>query len=1050
MAEISPELQEELRKFAESIGKSTDLIEEERKAREDALRAEANLKSAKKQTIQSLESLGTAALSLTNDFSKYESSITSATGAVKDLAANFGVMGKAVGYAATALGALAGAVLKQTDAVVKGYDELSRFGGSVGLTATGIFDLGKQAGFSSYNLGSFTKNAKDAGGNLISLGKTSSEGVKAFTKFVAVGEDQLKAYRRLGMTQDDLIEAQTVYLKQQLDGGRQITKTPIELQKASLQYIDSLNVLADLTGLSVKKQQEALDIANSNEQFALYKFAQEQKILELRQQEEQAILAGDTTRQAELKSQRESIENRLKEKDAVAAVAAATMSAKDAAAVFQTLTNESGLIVTEQNAHLVRSGRMTQEMLDKLNKGQNAVGDLLGNTANATKDYIKNFGEAAYSIGDASGQMAKDFGVNLEATRIAAKYTKLSTEEERQAFLAQLKEGKAQLEENKKAGKEGQKAMDMTAARLSMERSFRGLVDDIVNALNPLTGSSAAATTAMVATAAAATAAAAALGKMAMSAAMAGKATGGPGIGGMAKDALSGTAGKVLKGAGLGAAGAIAGSIASDALGRETTGGKMADIAGTAAGFAGMGAMLGPWGALAGGVLGTGYGIYQNYFKDVPKMAKGGIVNPRPGGTLVTVGEAGQKEIILPLSPEMFGATAGQSELVEVEEKQIETGKEFNKELDSADKALDRLTKSLLKYDQMIEDKVTEGDVTIDVTQVSSKVKFSTEMGGGSRGTGITPGTTAGTGITPGAVAGAGVKVSIGEQQQKLMDALSKQGITGSGSVANILAQVQAESGFRSRSEEVGKYRPETLFKLYGPGSGNKVRFKSLEEAQALVSQGPEAVGNLIYGGRMGNAADEGFKYRGRGLIQLTGKYNYEKFSKLLGVDLVQNPDLANDPDIAAQIAAAYFKEKEKAGVNLSDISAIGKAVGYAGGQAETAKRAQLAQAFAQKLPQAQGGGIFSGPATGYPVELHGNELVAPLDPNSLIAQMLTSNTNQTDTISNNSGQENVVQTLTESNAQFYQLISDKFDQMIDRMSTGNDLTDKLVKYSMT
>lgn len=1049
MAEISPELQEELARFYESLGKSREAIEEEEKARRDAIEAEKNLKAAKASAKRSLELFNSSLLNVSNNtFSKYEGAIESSTSAIKELTANFGPLGKAVGLAASALGALAGAVLKQTDSVVKGFDDLSKLGGSVGLTASGIFDLGKQAGFSSFNLGTFTKNVKDAGGNLIALGKTSSEGVKAFTKFTAVGDDQLRAYRRLGMTQDDLIESQTYYLKQQLEGGRQITKTPQELQKASLQYIDSLNVLADLTGLSVKKQQEALDIANSNEQFALYKFAQEQKILELRQQEEMAAKAGNAERLAELKAQRESVENRLKEKDAVAAVAAATMSAKDAAAVFQTLTNESGLIVTEQNAHLVRSGRMTQEMLDKLNAGQNAVGDLLGNTANATKDFVKNFGEAAYSLGDASGTMARDMGVNLEATRLAAKYTKLGTEEERKAFLQELQEKQKQLEENKKAGKEGQKAMDMAAARDSFERDYREIVDKFLNAINPLTGSSAAATTALIATGAAGTAAAAALAKIGMSTVGKGAAGGGPGIG----DALKGTAGKAIKGAGIGGAAAIAGSLASDALGRETTAGKLADIAGTAAGFAGMGAMLGPYGAIAGGLLGAGYGIYQNYF-NTPKMAKGGIVNPRPGGTLVTVGEAGQKEMILPLSPEMFNATGAASELAEIEEKQVTAGKEFNKELKDADQVLDKLTKNLVKYNEIVEKAVTEGDVTIDLTNVSGNVKFKSTGTAGiipNTGTGITPGATAGTGITPGATAGAGIKVNIGEQQQKLIEALQKQGIGSKGALSNIMAQVQAESGFRSRSEEVGKYSPETLFRLYGPGSGNKVRFRSIEEAQSVVAQGPEAVGNLIYGGRMGNAPEEGFKYRGRGLIQLTGKSNYEKYGKMLGIDLVNNPDLANDPDVASKIAAAYFSEKQKQGVNLENIADIGRAVGYAGGARETAKRAQMAAAFSEKMGQAAMGGIFSGPMAGYPVELHGNELVAPLNPNSLIAQLLTSTTGEAETMLQKGSADNTTQTFIQQNESLMEMLSSKFDEMIDRLGTSVDLQDKLVKYSAT
>lgn len=193
-----------------------------------------------------------------------------------------------------------------------------------------------------------------------------------------------------------------------------------------------------------------------------------------------------------------------------------------------------------------------------------------------------------------------------------------------------------------------------------------------------------------------------------------------------------------------------------------------------------------------------------------------------------------------------------------------------------------------------------------------------------------------------------------GAMQDQLRTQLASQGITDPKAVANIMAQVQAESGFKPQDENL-KYSGKKLFEMYGAGNkgGNKVRFKSVEEANAVAAKGPEAVGNVIYGGRMGNKEDEGFKYRGRGLIQLTGKDNYKKYGDMIGVDLVGNPDMANDPTIASKLAAAYFADKQKKGVNLNDINAVGKSVGYAGGAAETAKRAELAQGFMSGAPGA-------------------------------------------------------------------------------------------------
>lgn len=64
-------------------------------------------------------------------------------------------------------------------------------------------------------------------------------------------------------------------------------------------------------------------------------------------------------------------------------------------------------------------------------------------------------------------------------------------------------------------------------------------------------------------------------------------------------------------------------------------------------------------------------------------------------------------------------------------------------------------------------------------------------------------------------------------------------------------------------------------------------------------------------GKRLGNTnPGDGYKYRGRGMIQLTGKYNYEQMGKKLGLDLVNNPDLAEKPSVAAMIALEYWKDR--------------------------------------------------------------------------------------------------------------------------------------------
>ena len=84
----------------------------------------------------------------------------------------------------------------------------------------------------------------------------------------------------------------------------------------------------------------------------------------------------------------------------------------------------------------------------------------------------------------------------------------------------------------------------------------------------------------------------------------------------------------------------------------------------------------------------------------------------------------------------------------------------------------------------------------------------------------------------------------------------------------------------------------------------------------------PELIANLVYSSRMGNGpaeSGEGWKFRGRGLKQLTGKNNYTRCGAALGLDLVTNPDLLLEPSAAARSAGWFWKTN-----NLSKFADIG------------------------------------------------------------------------------------------------------------------------------
>jgi putative chitinase len=121
----------------------------------------------------------------------------------------------------------------------------------------------------------------------------------------------------------------------------------------------------------------------------------------------------------------------------------------------------------------------------------------------------------------------------------------------------------------------------------------------------------------------------------------------------------------------------------------------------------------------------------------------------------------------------------------------------------------------------------------------------------------------------------------------QIPDIASKFGITTPLRLSHFLAQCGHESGGFKEVNENLNYSAEGLKKIfpkYFPGTLNESYARS-----------PEKIASRVYASRMGNgdeASKEGFKFRGRGYIQLTGKSNYTAFSKFIGEDCVANPDL--------------------------------------------------------------------------------------------------------------------------------------------------------------
>lgn len=151
-------------------------------------------------------------------------------------------------------------------------------------------------------------------------------------------------------------------------------------------------------------------------------------------------------------------------------------------------------------------------------------------------------------------------------------------------------------------------------------------------------------------------------------------------------------------------------------------------------------------------------------------------------------------------------------------------------------------------------------------------------------------------------------------------------------SFSAFVAQCSHESGGFSTTVENLNYSESALNSVFAK------YFKNAGRSAASYARKPESIANVVYANRMGNgstASGDGWKFRGRGYIQLTGKDNYVAFSKDTGIDVVSNPDIIQRDPLLCLLTAFWYWDKNNLNrfVKTSDFKGLTKAIngGYNG-----------------------------------------------------------------------------------------------------------------------
>lgn len=153
-----------------------------------------------------------------------------------------------------------------------------------------------------------------------------------------------------------------------------------------------------------------------------------------------------------------------------------------------------------------------------------------------------------------------------------------------------------------------------------------------------------------------------------------------------------------------------------------------------------------------------------------------------------------------------------------------------------------------------------------------------------------------------------------------IVNTLQNEGLTNVNDIAGILAVISKETNFKPVRESLNYSSEKDTTRVRAIFGDRLKKYKDAYLLKVLKStntiDGQKAFAEMIYnyeGNDLGNTTyGDGYKYRGGGFNQITGRYKYAKYGKILGIDLENNPDLINSPDIAIKCLKIFFDISQK------------------------------------------------------------------------------------------------------------------------------------------
>lgn len=385
-------------------------------------------------SVDMISSFTGALVSSQTGLQKYARTVESLGNGVGALGEHFGLLGAGLTVVTGIFGRLASSILGLNDNILGIRNSFVQVGGVMPATTIQLGNLAKEAGFALDNIKTLSDKMTELSSSMLALGDTAGEGAVRFMQIANVEDSIRRQFGRMGVSQDQLLNLQGMYLEnQKLSGGhfRNEFRTTQEIQNDSLQYAKTLLSLSSLTGKSVDTLQKEINSARleMREQARIYR--EEQEIASLESQ----------GRTAEAAIKRRQSDNRK-------AMITVFASAYDRETAIQMATIMETGVITEETAGVAMLIPEVLRMASQLKNSNDIAADLSSAIVEIDNAYRTTSSSLAETL-DFYPELADAYGLRMEAMLSVNNRTQgMTLARVREIIEGRGQEGQDQLEDN--------------------------------------------------------------------------------------------------------------------------------------------------------------------------------------------------------------------------------------------------------------------------------------------------------------------------------------------------------------------------------------------------------------------------------------------------------------------------------------------------------------------------------------------------------------------------------------------------------------------------